>query len=282
MFFKGSAIVLPSFSPELVLDAMQEHDATLMFGVPTMWVRMLASPRVDEIRRLRLCVSGSAPLASSVWAGLNEVGGQQTIERYGMTETVMLTSNPLNGDRRAGSVGLALPGVEVRLAGYTVDGIGEIEVRGPNVFAGYLDSSGVTDTLTEGWFSTGDLGRVDPQGYLYIVGRSKDLIISGGYNVYPNDVEEVIRTHPKVFDAAVVGEPNDEWGEIVVAFIIVTPTSASDEVGEVGSDELLAFCRKHLANYQAPKRVVLVNEFPRNALGKVVKSELRRSLAENK
>ncbi len=271
----ASAVVLPSFSVEGVFDAIAQHDATLMFGVPTMWVRILASTRVAELGKLRLCVSGSAPLAATVWNGLAERGGQHIIERYGMTETVMLTSNPYEGNRCPGAVGLPLPGVEVRLTQYstegTKDGIGEIEVRGPNVFGGYLASGqpNASNGLVDGWFATGDLGRVDHDGYLSIVGRSKDLVISGGYNVYPNDVEEVIRTHMVVFDCAVVGEPSDEWGETVVAFVIAKPGRTIDV------DELSAFCRSNLANYQTPKRIVVVDDFPRNALGKVMKADLR-------
>jgi malonyl-CoA/methylmalonyl-CoA synthetase len=270
----ASAIVLPSFSPDVVFDAIAAHRATMMFGVPTMWVRLLASPRVGELATLRLCVSGSAPLAPDVWDGLADLGHQPIIERYGMTETVMLTSNPLVGDRRAGTVGVALPGVEVRLATPGPDGVGEIEVRGPNVFRGYLDRPDANaDAFSpDGWFRTGDLGRFDDNGYLLIVGRSKDLIITGGYNVYPRDVEDVIRQLPQIADCAVVGEPNAEWGETVTACVIATQGLLID------SQAVLSFASEHLAAYQRPRRIVILDEFPRNALGKVVKIELQRQI----
>lgn len=272
----GSAVVLPGFDVDQVLDAARHHQASLLFGVPTMWVRLLASPRVSELQLLRLCVSGSAPLAADVWKDLAAQGHQQIVERYGMTETVMLTSNPLVGDRRAGTVGLPLPGVEVRLDRCGNDSIGEIQVRGPNVFSGYAppSRSGLDD---EGWFATGDLGSIDKGGYLSIVGRSKDLIISGGYNVYPRDVEDVVRSHSSVADCAVVGESNREWGETVTACIILKRVGSIDP--ELIADLIRDYAATHLANYQRPRRVVILNEFPRNALGKVVKAELLKLIA---
>ena len=269
----GSAVIVAKFSPDAVLDAIAEHDATLLFGVPTMWLRLLQSERVAELRPLRLCVSGSAPLAAEVWDGLAARAGQRIIERYGMTETVMNVSNPFDGDRRPGSVGLALPGVSVRLDGDAPGGVGEILLRGPNVFAGYWERPEANADAfdDDGWFRSGDLGRFDPDGYLRIVGRSKDLIITGGYNVYPRDVEEVLRGHPAVADVAVVGEPSSEWGETVTACVVRTDAAASPE-------ELIVYAGHHLAGYQRPRRVVFVDELPRNALGKVVKAELVRHL----
>ena len=267
----ASAVIVPRFSPDAVLDAVRTHRATLLFGVPTMWVRILDSPRVAELGALRMCVSGSAPLTPEAWHGLAEAGGQRIVERYGMTETVMNVSNPHDGDRRPGSVGLPLPGVRVRLDSTSEDGVGEIVLTGPNVFAGYWErpEANAEAFTADGWFRTGDLGTFDHDGYLRIVGRSKDLIITGGFNVYPRDVEDVLRGHPDVADVAVAGEPSAQWGETVAAWVVCHGGAAID------ADALLAFAAARLAAYQRPRRVVFVDELPRNALGKVVKSLLR-------
>jgi malonyl-CoA/methylmalonyl-CoA synthetase len=271
----ASAVIVPKFTPENVLDAARDHRATLLFGVPTMWVRILDAPRAIELASLRLCVSGSAALAPDVWNGLRDRIGQEIVERYGMTETVINISNPLHGERRPGSVGLPLPGVEVRLDGAGADGVGEIVLRGPNVFAGYWErpDANAEAFTADGWFRSGDLGRFDLDGYVAIVGRSKDLIISGGYNVYPRDVEEVLREHSMIADVAVVGEPSAEWGETVTACVVAA--SGTD----VDPDAVLAFAADHLAGYQRPRRIVVVDEFPRNALGKVVKAELLAAIS---
>jgi malonyl-CoA/methylmalonyl-CoA synthetase len=264
----ASAVILPRFEVDTTLDAIAATGATLMFGVPTMWVRLAASPRLAELGALRLCVSGSAPLDPSTFAALEAGIGSPVIERYGMTETGMLVSNPYDGERRAGSVGLALPGVEVRLEDQQGAGepAGEILVRGPNVFGGYVDGVAADAFTADGWFRTGDLGRADPDGYLRIVGRSKELIITGGFNVYPRDVEEVLRGHPGVADVAVVGVPDAEWGERVVAWVVATDA--------VNADELLAWGADRLAPYKRPRGVRFVDELPRNAMGKVVRSAL--------
>ncbi|MBA2498035.1 MAG: AMP-binding protein, partial [Acidimicrobiia bacterium] len=265
----ASAVLLPRFDVDTVLDAAAATAATLLFGVPTMWVRLAASARAGELGRLRLCVSGSAPLDPATVAALAERTGSPVLERYGMTETGMLVSNPYAGERRPGSVGLALPGVEVRLEPRDGDDeaepASEILVRGPNVFGGYLDGT-VPAFTGEGWFPTGDLGRADDDGYLRIVGRAKDLIISGGFNVHPREVEDVLRAHPAVTDVAVVGRPDPEWGERVVAHIV-----AADPIAEAA---LLAWTHERLAPYKRPRQVVFVDELPRNAMGKVVRSAL--------
>ncbi len=261
----GSAVLLPGFDPDVVLDAAREHDATLFFGVPTMYARLASTERVGEMAQLRLCVSGSAPLPAALHAELTARAGIHVLERYGMTETIMNVSNPYDGERRAGTVGFALPGVEVRLD----ESSGEILLRGPNVFPGYWDREDATrDAFTvDGWFRSGDVGARDADGYLRIVGRAKELIISGGYNVYPREVEDVLLEHPAVAEVAVVGEPSDEWGELVVA-VVVPATDAGD------ADALLAFAAEHLAPYKRPRRVRFVDELPRNALGKVVRGLL--------
>jgi malonyl-CoA/methylmalonyl-CoA synthetase len=261
----ASAVLLPRFELDAVLDAASAHDASLFFGVPTMYHRLAQSPRVAELGRLRLCVSGSAALPAELHRALAERGGQQVLERYGMTETLMNVSNPYDGERRAGSVGFPLPGVELRLS----DGEeGEIQLRGPNVFAGYWERSQATaESFTDGWFRTGDLARLDPDGYLHILGRSKELIISGGLNVYPREVEDVLLDHPDVAEVAVVGTPSDEWGELVTAYVVPTGDNPPAE-------PLLTFAAERLAAFKRPRLLHFVDSLPRNALGKVLKHEL--------
>ncbi len=262
----GASIVLrPGFGADDLFDASRTHQASLFFGVPTMYARLAKSPRLGELARLRLCVSGSAPLPADLHAAVAERGGQRIVERYGMTETVMNVSNPYAGDRVPGTVGLALPGVDLRLD----EGTDEILVRGPNVFSGYWQRPEATaESFVDGWFRTGDVGGFDDNGYLKIVGRRKELIISGGYNVYPREVEDVLRTHPGVGDVAVIGVADGVWGEAVVAFI-----EGGNIDANLGAD-LLSFAADLLAPYKRPKRVHQIARLPRNALGKVIKSEL--------
>ena len=260
----ASAVLLPRFTPDAVLDAARDQRATLFFGVPTMYHRILESARAGELGRLRLCVSGSAPLPADLHARLAEAAGQLVLERYGMTETLMIASNPYDGERRAGSVGLPLPGVDVILSGDD----NEILVRGPNVFGGYWGRPDETAAAFAGsWFRTGDLGAWDPDGYLRILGRSKELIISGGYNVYPLEVEDVLLAHPGVAEAAVVGTPSEEWGESVVAYVVTDACAPSAE-------DLLRFAAERLAPYKRPRTIRFVDSLPRNALGKVLKHKL--------
>jgi malonyl-CoA/methylmalonyl-CoA synthetase len=259
----GSAVLLARFDVDAILDAATEHAASLFFGVPTMYQRLARSPRVGELERLRLCVSGSAPLPAELHREIAERGGQRVLERYGLTETMMNVSNPYDGERRAGSVGLPLPGVEVRLSED-----GEIQVRGPNVFGGYWQQLEATRaSFVDGWFRTGDLGSLDPDGYLRILGRSKELIISGGLNVYPREVEDVLMSHPDVAEVAVVGRPSDEWGEEVTAFVVPAGAAPSAE-------RLLEFAAERLASFKRPRRLEFIDALPRNAMGKVLKHEL--------
>jgi malonyl-CoA/methylmalonyl-CoA synthetase len=261
----ASALLLPRFDVDGVLDAAAEHRATLFFGVPTMYHRLAASDRVGELAKLRLCVSGSAALPADLHRALSVRGGQRVLERYGMTETLMNVSNPYDGERRPGSVGLPLPGVELKLG----DG-DEILVRGPNVFRGYWERPSETAESFDagGWFRTGDLGALDPDGYLRILGRSTELIISGGLNVYPREVEDVLLAHPLVAEVAVVGAPSEEWGELVTAFVVPAGHGAGV------ADAVLEFASERLAPFKRPRVLHLVDSLPRNALGKVVKSEL--------
>jgi malonyl-CoA/methylmalonyl-CoA synthetase len=260
----ASAVLVPRFDADAVLDAATDHDATLFFGVPTMYARLAASPRAAELGRLRLCVSGSAPLAATLFERLAELSGQRVLERYGLTETLMNVSNPYEGERRPGTVGLPLPGVSLRLASD-----GEVLVRGPSVFTGYWRDPDATAAAfdPEGWFRTGDLAGFDERGYLRIEGRSKELVISGGYNVHPREVEEVLLTHPGVAEAAVTGTPSEEWGEVVTAWVVPDgPPPAPDE--------LIAFAAERLAPYKRPRLVHYLDALPRNALGKVQRHEL--------
>jgi malonyl-CoA/methylmalonyl-CoA synthetase len=260
----ASALLLPRFDPGEVLDAIERTAATLFFGVPTMLHRLVEHPNAGRLARLRLLVSGSAALSADLHERIAARTGQLTLERYGMTETGMLVSNPVDGPRRPGAVGFPLPGVQLRLAAS-----GEIEVRGPNVFAGYLDrpDANAEAFTADGWFRTGDLGELAADGSLRIVGRAKELVISGGYNVHPREVEEALLSHPAVREAAVVGTPSAEWGEVVTAYLV--------SERELGLPELRAHCREQLAAYKHPRIVHRVASLPRNALGKLQRHRLR-------
>ena len=259
----ASAVLLPRFDADDVLDAARDHDATLFFGVPTMYSRLAASPRLGELGRLRLCVSGSAPLPPAVFERVVAGSGQRPLERYGMTETGMNVSNPYVGERRPGTVGFPLPGVDLRLAPD-----GEIRVRGPNVFAGYWRNRAATDEAFEdGWFCTGDVGELDADGYLRIVGRQKELIITGGLNVYPREVEDVLLAHPTVAEVAVAGVADEEWGEVVTAWVVPAGAPPAEK-------ELLAHAAGELAAFKCPRAVHFVDSLPRNALGKLLRHQL--------
>ena len=253
--------VYDRFDEATVLDAANTH--SLFFGVPTMYHRLAATGRADELAPLRLCVSGSAPLAADLWRQLADQG-VAVLERYGMTETLLTLSNPLEGERRPGSVGLPLPGLDAAIEDPDDDGVGELSVRGDQLCRGYWrrDDDGRTD---DGWFATGDLVSVADDGYVTIRGRRTELIITGGHNVYPAEVEAVLARHPGVREVAVVGVPSPEWGETVEAFVVGDPDLASLE--DLATRELAAFKR--------PRQVHLVDELPRNALGKVVRRDLR-------
>jgi malonyl-CoA/methylmalonyl-CoA synthetase len=263
----AQATLIPRFEPAAITASIH-NGATLLFGVPTMYHRLAESTALPDLAALRLAVSGSAPLPAELHETVRAASGQVVLERYGMTETIMLVSNPYEGERRPGTVGFPLPGVEVRLSGRP-GRTAEIEVRGPNVIAGYLDPSATAAAFTgDGWFRTGDLGELDQDGYLRINGRTKELIITGGFNVYPREVEELLRSHAAVFDAAVVGAPSAQWGETVVAFVV----PASDSAGLVA--ELEEFVASHLVGYKRPREWRVVDRIPRNALGKILRHEL--------
>jgi malonyl-CoA/methylmalonyl-CoA synthetase len=231
-----------------------------------MYARLAASPRVGELGRLRLCVSGSAPLSPTVFERVASASGQRVLERYGMTETLMNVSNPYKGERRPGSVGLPLPGVEMRLA---TTPQGEILIKGPNVFSGYWRAEAATAAAfdEDGWFHTGDVGELDEKGYLRIVGRSRELIMTGGFNVYPREVEEVLLSHPAVVEVAVVGTPSEEWGEVVTAYVVPGESRPRP-------DDILGYVAERLAPFKRPRIVHFVESLPRNALGKILRDEL--------
>ena len=269
----SSAILQDGFQVEEVIQAINNHQTSMFFGVPTMYHRLAQHPQVQEMAKMRLCVSGSAPLAPSLHRKLTQEAGIEVLERYGMTETVMLVSNPYLGERRSGTVGFPLPGVKMKVEEQS----GEILVSGPNVFQGYwnqLDANQevFVDSPTEHWFRTGDLGNLDEDGYLEITGRKKELIISGGYNIYPREVDDVLINHPAVEQVAVAGLPSEEWGEEVGAWIVPVSQEKTPSL-----EEIREFCRQYLAAYKLPQRLVIVNDLPRNALGKVLRHELREN-----
>jgi malonyl-CoA/methylmalonyl-CoA synthetase len=258
----ASSVLLDGFDVDGVLQAAEAERATLFFGVPTMYHRILASGRATELSRLRLAVSGSAPLSAELHEGLATTG-VDVLERYGMTETLITVSNPVEGARRAGTVGFPLPGIEAKV----VAASGELLVRGPQVFAGYLGRPEQTAAAFSGdWFHTGDLAEVD-DGYIRLLGRAGDLVISGGFNVYPAEVEDVLLRHPAVAEVAVAGTPSEEWGEVVTAWVV--PADASFD-----ADDLLRFAAGQLAPYKRPRLVRCVESLPRSAMGKVRRSEL--------
>lgn len=276
----GTVDLRRKFDVAEAIETIDGGEVTMFFGVPTMYVRLVAeaSARGRAPRPIRLYVSGSAPLSAQVFGEFEAAFGQAILERYGMTETIMNLTNPFDGERRPGTVGAPFPGQEARIVDVRsrvpvapeVDG--EIQVRGPHVFAGYWERPDATAEAfdADGWFNTGDLGRVSADGYVTITGRAKELIITGGYNVYPREVEEVLMAHPGVADAGVVGMPDAEFGEQIVAAVVRRPG-----VPEVDAPTLVEFCRENLAAYKKPKRIVFVEALPRNAMGKVVKGEVK-------
>lgn len=275
---------MSKFGPRQVIERMS--DATVFMGVPTLYVRMLAEATLTPARAktMRLFISGSAPLLIETFEAWRERTGHTILERYGMSETVMLTSNPYQADRRysdhserrGGTVGFPLPGVELRICGgdgaTLADGeIGGVEVRGPNVFQGYWRMPEKTreEFTQDGFFKTGDLGQINPQGYVVLVGRSKDLIISGGYNVYPAEIEGILNELEGVAESALIGVPHPDFGEVGVAIVVARPGA------ELTGDALIDGLKSRIANFKIPKRCFIVDALPRNTMGKVQKNLLR-------
>lgn len=279
LFSGASMLFMPKFDAAEVLRAMPR--ATAMMGVPTFYVRLLRDPDLtrEAAKHMRLFISGSAPLLAETHREWQARTGHAILERYGMTETGMNTSNPYSGDRIAGTVGLPLAGVTVRVVDPDTaeplprGQVGMIEVKGPNVFAGYWRNPEKTraEFRADGFFITGDLGKVDGRGYVHIVGRGKDLVISGGFNVYPKEVENEIDALPGVAESAVIGLPHKDFGEGVTAIVVAEPGARLSEAA------LLEGLDGQLAKFKMPKRVVLVDDLPRNAMGKVQKNVLRET-----
>ena len=272
----GSMIFLPAFT----VDALVAHlpRATTLMGVPTFYTRLLDDPRFTKelVDHMRLFVSGSAPLLAETHVRFEARTGSRILERYGMTETNMNTSNPYDGERRAGTVGFPLPGTEVKITDskgreLPQGEIGEIEVRGPNVFKGYwqMPEKTAEELRADGFFITGDLGQIDSDGYLHIVGRNKDLIISGGYNIYPKEIELLLDKATGVLESAVVGVPHPDFGETVIG-VLVAETGAT-----LDTDAILESLRASLARFKHPQRLITLPELPRNTMGKVQKNLLR-------
>jgi malonyl-CoA/methylmalonyl-CoA synthetase len=277
----SSLLLLPKFDAAAVLRHLPQ--VSVYMGVPTHYTRLLQQEALNpkSTARVRLFISGSAPLLIETHQEFFHRTGHTILERYGMTETLMNTSNPYEGPRVPGSVGPPLPGIAIRAVPPETgapagDAIGQLEVKGPNVFAGYWRDPDKTrsEFTADGWFKTGDLGRIDAMGYVHIVGRAKDLVISGGYNVYPREVEAELDTLPGVLESAVFGVPHPDFGEGVTAAVV--PRSGA----VVSEEEIIDAVRTRLAAYKVPKRVILLAELPRNALGKVQKNALRAAYAE--
>lgn len=276
----SKAVILARFDPDQLLETIAREQATVMFAVPSIHQRLVAldRERLAPLRRLRLATSGSAPLSATLAGTYLAKVGMMPLERYGLTETGLNVSNNYDGERTVGTVGYPLPGVEVALTdarGEPVDvgAEGEIVLRGPQIFDGYLDDSAATDAAfwPGRWFRTGDLGRWDDQGRLVISGRLKDLVITGGMNVTPMEVERVIEQLLGVREAAVAGLPSERWGEEVAAWVVTHPDK------QVSPEQVIAHCHDHLVSYKCPKKVFYLDQLPRNAMGKVTRNQLAAS-----
>jgi len=278
----GAMLFLPKFDQDAMIELMP--NATAMMGVPTFYTRLLSDDRFTKelTRGMRLFISGSAPLLADTHKEFEARTGHRILERYGMTETNMNTSNPYEGERRAGTVGFPLPGVELKItdpetgASLPPETVGQIEVRGPNVFKGYwqMPDKTAAELRADGFFITGDLGKIDEDGYVHIVGRNKDLIISGGYNIYPKEIELVLDAQPGVRESAVIGVPHADFGETVLG-ILVPETAARPDL-----DQILDAAGSSLARFKHPKKLIVVDSLPRNTMGKVQKNVLREQFRD--
>ena len=280
--------LMREFNAPKTLALLSSGQCTVFMAVPTIHQRLLDAPNADQydLSRVRLITSGSDRLPDEAFTGFQKTFGYTLLERYGMTETGMNCSNPLHGERRIGSVGLPLPGVQVRIVTsgdsesekiLPVGEIGDVQLRGPNIFKGYWRQPEKTSAsfTADGWFKTGDLGYLEADGYLTLCGRSKDLIISGGLNIYPPEVERVLLEHPSVAACAVIGCPDREWGERVTAVVVLHQGESAT------GEELIRFCREKLAPYKSPKSILFRADLPRNAMGKVQKAELRKEVCSS-
>ncbi|MEK6949965.1 MAG: long-chain-fatty-acid--CoA ligase [Nanoarchaeota archaeon] len=277
-FYNGCSFVLrKKFDPEEVLKLIQEKKTTLFMGVPTMYIKILEVKNKEkyDISSMRLFISGSAPLSAETFKEFKETFGHEVLERAGMSETNMNFSNPYHGKRKPGTVGLPLPCVQVKIADKNFNEVpqgkeGEILLKGLNVFKGYWnDEEKTKESFHDGWFITGDIGKIDEDGYVTFLGRSKDLIISGGLNIYPAEVEEVINSHPLVLESAVISVPDKYFGEAVKAFVVLRDSIKVSEKG------IINYCKQKIASYKKPKYVEFIDTLPRNGMGKVQRNVLR-------
>ncbi|MBI2650827.1 long-chain-fatty-acid--CoA ligase [Candidatus Woesearchaeota archaeon] len=278
LYVGNFTILKKKFVAEEVLEMIQKRKATLFMGVPTMYFKLLEVEGIEkyDLSSMRLFVSGSAPLSRDLFYKLKKAFGHEILERAGMSESMMNFSNPYDGERIPGSVGPCLPGVKVRITDKNYNDVpinaeGEILIKGPNVFNGYWNKPAYNkQVFKDGWFVTGDVGKIDEKNYVYIIGRSKDVIISGGINIYPREIEDVIESMPQVKECAVVGVPDKEFGESVKAYVVLNPKSKLTE------DEVIAYCKEKLASFKKPKFVDFLDALPKNTMGKIIKEELRK------
>lgn len=277
-----SIIMVPKFSAQDILEKFE--NATCMMGVPTFYTRLLAEPKFDKqlVKNIRLFISGSAPLLAETHIDFEERTGHKILERYGMTETNMNTSNPYKGERRAGTVGFPLPGVELKVTDpetgleMPIGEVGVLEVKGPNVFKGYWNMSEKTkeELRDNGFFITGDLGLIDKDGYVQIIGRGKDLIISGGFNIYPKEIELVLDEQDGILESAVIGVPHSDFGETPVGILVPKQGQKPD------TDAIESNIKTALARFKHPRKLIVVDELPRNTMGKVQKNLLREKYSD--
>ncbi|MBI2542187.1 long-chain-fatty-acid--CoA ligase [Candidatus Woesearchaeota archaeon] len=278
LYVGNFTILRKKFVADEVLEAIQKRKATLFMGVPTMYFKLLEVEGLEkyDLSSMRLFVSGSAPLSKDLFYKLKKALGHEILERAGMSESMMNFSNPYEGERIPGSVGPCLPGVKIRITDKTYNDVpagteGEILIKGPNVFNGYWNKPAYNkQVFKDGWFVTGDVGKIDEKNYVYIIGRSKDVIISGGINIYPREVEDVIESIPQVKECAVVGVPDKEFGESVKAYVVLNGES------KLTDDEVIAYCKDNLASFKKPKFVEFLDALPKNSMGKMLKEELRK------
>ena len=278
LYIGNFTILKKKFVAEEVLETMQKRKITMFMGVPTMYFKLLETEGLEkyDVSSMRLFVSGSAPLSRDMFHKFKKAFGHEILERAGMSESMMNFSNPYESERIPGSVGPCLPGVKVRITDKNFNDVpvsteGEILIKGPNVFSGYWDKPSYNKHIfKDGWFITGDVGKIDEKNYVYIIGRSKDVIISGGINIYPREIEDVIESMPQVKECAVVGIPDKEFGESVKAYVVLNPGE------KVAEDDVINFCKEKLASFKKPKFVEFLDALPRNTMGKILKEELRK------
>ena len=278
LYVGNFTILKKKFVAEEVLETIQKRKVTLFMGVPTMYFKLLEVEGLEkyDFSSMRLFVSGSAPLSKDLFYKLKKAFGHEILERAGMSESMMNFSNPYNSERIPGSVGPCLPGVKVRITDKNYNDVpvnteGEILIKGPNVFNGYWNKSHYNKhVFKDGWFVTGDVGKIDEKGYVYLIGRSKDVIISGGINIYPREIEDVIESMPEVKECAVVGIHDKEFGESVKAYVVLNQGT------KLADDEIIDYCKENLASFKKPKFVEFLEALPKNTMGKILKEELRK------